>query len=87
MFREDIKEGFPLTRRWLGWGDVRDWRTNELIGTYFFIQFPSYKMVLDCVTDKMVMGKLTFTILCCKKNYFSWADERYIWQYYPVYDV
>jgi hypothetical protein len=80
--REDITEGNAVTVRWLGWGDIKD-NHGELIGSYMFIQLPSYKMVRCFVSDKYVMGKLTIGKLCRKRN-GSWLPEKYIFEYWPI---
>ena len=73
-FREDIKEGYAVRARWLGWGKVL--RGKDVVGTYFFIQLPVYKMVHDLVRNRMAMGKLTLAQICRKRGDF-WENEQY----------
>lgn len=81
-FREDIQEGMAITQRWLGWGDILS--GERRIGSYFFVQIPSYKMVNDWSVDRMVWGKLTFAEVL---RYDGRTPAKYIFDYWPIYDI
>lgn len=77
-----------MTDRWLGWGNIKD-SGGDLLGTYFFIKLPFYKMVQDYAwaRERMVMGQLRFMHICFRNTFtLDWENEKYRFDFIPIYD-